>query len=222
MKTSIPLVAFILFSLCSMKAQDSLFFIFLNTNPDRYVISKDSVEKLQQGHLANIEQLNKEGKLLAAGPFEGGGGFFILNATSIEQVDEYLLADPAIQANRFILEKFPAQIVSGKICSVTGDFNLTKTAFIRLSRFPVEIDPGKSGDEIDDLHYEYWNKKTDTLNLLLEMRFPGGNGGTMFINAGNIIEAEKIFQDDPYLLYKKYAYEIRPLWVAKETFCISR
>ncbi len=203
-------------------AQDSLFFVFLNTNPDRYVLSQDSVNKLQEGHIANIEKLHDEGKLLAAGSLDGGGGIFILKAQSFDKVNDYIKTDPAIQANRFILEKFPAKIKYGELCKVADEYNLGSFAFIRLSPFPVEIDLGKTSKEINQEHLHYWRNIDDSTSLLLEIEFINNNGGVMFINTGDVKHAENIFQDDPYILFKKYAYEIKPLWIAEETFCISQ
>src|SRR6185503_20527677 len=96
----------------------SYFFVFLNPNPSRPSIPKDSMERLQVAHLNNIERLYHEGKLSIAGPFGDtlGGGIFILKAASDAEAKATVLTDPAIAADRYILEVFPLAITCGKVC----------------------------------------------------------------------------------------------------------
>jgi uncharacterized protein YciI len=75
-------------------------FVFLNKKADAEPLPKEQVDKIMEGHMANINRLAKEGKLVAAGPFDGGGGIFILNTTSINEANEWLSTDPGIQAKR--------------------------------------------------------------------------------------------------------------------------
>src|SRR6478735_2054305 len=52
----------------------SLVFVFLHHKTDKAELPKEQVDKIMEGHMANIQKMAKEGKLLVAGPFEGGGG----------------------------------------------------------------------------------------------------------------------------------------------------
>src|SRR5690606_40122705 len=65
-------------------------FVFLHKKVQTDSISKDALAKLMEGHLANMGRLAQEKKLLAAGPFDGGGGIFILNTTSEKEAKEWL------------------------------------------------------------------------------------------------------------------------------------
>ena len=72
----------ILLIICATSfAQNKFTFVFLNNKADKAVLSKEEVDKIMEGHMANINKMAKEGKLIAAGPFEGGGGIFIFNST---------------------------------------------------------------------------------------------------------------------------------------------
>src|SRR4051812_9113597 len=85
----------------TLKAQDKKYtLVFLNINPSAEKLSKEASDKVMEGHMANINRLASEGKLLAAGPFEGGGGIFVLNTNSAEDVKNWLSTDPGIQAQR--------------------------------------------------------------------------------------------------------------------------
>ncbi len=75
------------------------FFVLLKTGPTM-IDDKSKVNKLFEGHMANIVRLAKEEKLIVAGPFgknEMYRGLFILNTAKLEEAREMLSGDPAIQ-----------------------------------------------------------------------------------------------------------------------------
>ena len=65
--------------------------------------TKEDTEKLFKGHMDNIGRLDKEGKLVLAGPFmkneRNYRGIYIFNASSIEEAKEFVATDPAVQSN---------------------------------------------------------------------------------------------------------------------------
>lgn len=73
---------------------------------------KDSIErqKVLMAHLANIQRLANEGKLLIAGPFldnQDIKGIFIYNVSSIEEAKTLTETDPGIKAGLFTMELHP-------------------------------------------------------------------------------------------------------------------
>lgn len=82
-------------------------FVMLLKGPNR---SQDSVTaaKIQEGHMANMARLHKEGKLKVAGPFGDGGdwvGLFIFDASAPgcktkEEIELLVKTDPAVAAGR--------------------------------------------------------------------------------------------------------------------------
>lgn len=85
------------------------FFVMLKRGPNR---GQDSVtaKKLQEGHMANINRMAKEGKLAIAGPFGDNGdwrGIFIFDMKNMEDVKKEVEQDPAIQAGRLAYEIHP-------------------------------------------------------------------------------------------------------------------
>jgi uncharacterized protein len=79
---------------------------FLKKGPNR---NQDSltVVQLQEGHMANINRMAEEGKLILAGPFMDDGdlrGIYIFNVETIEEAEALTRTDPAIQAGRLIME----------------------------------------------------------------------------------------------------------------------
>lgn len=60
-----------------------------------------SINKLQEGHMANIERLHREGKLMLAGPFGDDGnwrGIFVLDCETSKEAEQLLATDPMIKA----------------------------------------------------------------------------------------------------------------------------
>lgn len=89
------------------------FFVELITNPDRPELPKAQVDSIQAGHMANIQQMVKEQVLMLAGPFENGGGIFILKVDSMEAAEKLTSRDPAIKAGRLITKIRPWYTTTG-------------------------------------------------------------------------------------------------------------
>lgn len=73
-------------------------------------------EKLQADHMANINRLAKEGKLVIAGPFENAGnyaGVFIFKVASLEEAKALSETDPAVKAGRLTVEVHPWMVLRG-------------------------------------------------------------------------------------------------------------
>ncbi|WP_396170084.1 YciI family protein [Flavobacterium sp.] len=64
--------------------------------------TKEETQKLFEGHMNNIGRLAKEGKLVVAGPFMKNDrnyrGIYIFNANTIEEAQEFVSTDPAVQS----------------------------------------------------------------------------------------------------------------------------
>jgi uncharacterized protein len=83
--------------------------VFLKRGPNR---SQDSVTRanLQQAHMANINRLAEEGRLVLAGPMnteEEIRGIYIFDVKTIEEAKALTETDPAIQAGSLIMEMHP-------------------------------------------------------------------------------------------------------------------
>ncbi len=64
---------------------------------------------LQQGHLNHLNKLAEEGKLIVAGPFEGGGnhkGLLIFDVETVEEALKLEADDPKVEAGRLQMNAF--------------------------------------------------------------------------------------------------------------------
>ncbi|SEA96068.1 YciI family protein [Alkalimonas amylolytica] len=83
--------------------------VLLKAGPNRQQ-DPQTASELQRGHMAAINHLANEGKLVLAGPMLAGGelrGIFILNTAEPDEAQQWLQADPAIQAGRLQAELHP-------------------------------------------------------------------------------------------------------------------
>jgi len=115
----------------SQAQSNNLFFVFLNTNPDKEQLDEEKTEQIQAAHLQNIDILAKEGIIRASGPFEGGGGFLILNTEDEESAKAILQTDPAIQADRFVTETFPLMLANNDLCGAKEPYEMVTYQFVR-------------------------------------------------------------------------------------------
>jgi len=191
-----------------------LVFVFLNKKVDKVELPKAEVEKIMEGHMANIKRLARERKLIVAGPFEGGGGIFIFKAASAEQAKEWLGTDPGIQANRWNVEILPYTPRVGSACQVAEPIQMVNYEFVRytinITKYNVREAP-----ETTRKHDDYLKKIAQTGNVIAEGTF-GEDGGILIIQG----ELQKeVIEADPSISEGLYQLDYKKLFVAKGAFC---
>ncbi|HEU5291956.1 MAG TPA: YciI family protein [Cyclobacteriaceae bacterium] len=195
--------------------QSSYTFVFLNSKKDKQELPQEEVKKIMDGHMANIGRLAKEGKLLAAGPFEGGGGIFIFNTTSVDTTTKWLSTDPGVQAKRWNIEIFPYQPRTGGVCPVGENYEMTNYHFIR---FTAQVTKSTAVHYPDILrrHDDYIKEKfSKTGNVITEGVF--GNDGGILVLKDNF--QKEIFENDPGVQEALLQFDIKKLFIAKGSFC---
>jgi uncharacterized protein YciI len=198
---------------------DKHFFVFLNTNPQAEKLDSAVSMDLQAKHLANITRLHHLGFIKAAGPFERGGGIFIFKASSLKAVKDSLQTDPAIAANRYILETYPMTILKGKLCDVGEEYDMTTYPTVRLlarDKAPKPI-PEKMSEENMKPWFDVIEKQAD---IIFAARFDDENGGGFVVTnpkRKNQTELSVTLQSNNIFTSK-----IRNLWIAMGTFCETK
>lgn len=206
------ILSFLFVLICSLaSAQNKSYtFVFLNNKPDKEVLSKEKSDSIMTGHMNNIGRLAKEGKLLAAGPFEGGGGIFILNTTSIKEANEWLATDPGVKAKRWNLEVLPYTISAGSVCAVGETYEMVFYQFVRFT--PAE----NMNAEFLKQHNEFLQKVNKDGIVI---------GGGSFDDKGNsilVLKADtqkEIIEDDYAVRNGSVKFEMKKLYIAKGSFC---
>ncbi len=194
-----------------------LFFVFLNSNPDKEKISESKVEELQAAHLKNIDNLAKEGKLVAAGPFDGGGGMFILRAEDYNQAKQYLETDPAIAADRYIIEVHPFSIYNGDLCGAKEPHEMVTYQIVRISM--NEDNEEALAKANYDTRLFMSNIHNGSKELVAHGRFENQRDGVLILNVPNVETADALMKTNPAVTSGVLTYDIKTLWIAKGTFC---
>jgi len=208
----------ILFSLQSLllMAQDKSYtFVFLNNKPDKKVIPKEEAEAIQKGHMANIERLAKEGKLIAAGPFEGGGGIFIFNSTSLEETKTWLSTDPGVKAERWNIEILSYTPRLGSVCTVSEPYEMVTYSFVRFNALITKATAG-TFPELFRKHVDYMQSLSSTGNVVTYGSFGSYDGGVLVMR-GDI--QQEVVENDPGVQAGLMDVVIKKLWIAKGAFC---
>lgn len=212
---SVFIIVLLLFSRFAFTQDPQFTFVFLNSRPDKAELPKEEVDKLMQGHLANIDRLAREGKLLVAGPFEGGGGIYIFSSTSSDTVRQWISTDPGIRANRWRIEMFPYVPRTGSVCVVDPDVEMVTYTFVRYISTITKFNVQKAGETFKK-HDDYLKQIVKTGNVVTEGIFPNRDGGILIMKGD--VERELI-EADPSLSDEVFTVDIKKLWVGKGSFC---
>ena len=196
-------------------AQSQYAFVFLNKKENKDTLTAEARKALMEGHLANINRLAREKKLLVAGPFEGGGGIFILNTTSIDEAKNWLRTDPGIQANRWNLEILPFTLRFGSICEVPETAEMVMYNFVRFTPRITKFNVKTASATLRE-HDLYVDKVLSAGNGIAEGVFEQQSGGIVIVKG----ELDKsVVEQSPAVLSSLLTYEIMKLWIAKGSFC---
>jgi uncharacterized protein YciI len=77
---------------------------------------KASADEIQKGHLAYMDSLHEQGKLVVAGPFAGDGtarGLVVYRVKTVAEAQALAAGDPAVKAGRLVLEAYPWMTFKG-------------------------------------------------------------------------------------------------------------
>lgn len=190
-------------------------FVFLNKKTDKAELPEEELKKIMDGHMANINRLAKEGKLIAAGPFDGGGGIFIFKSNSTEQVRDWVKTDPGVQANRWNVEILPYYPRVGSVCALNEPYQMTEYQFIRYTP-NVTKDNINQQPDLFKKHDDYLKIQRSSMNVITEATFGEREGGILVVNGALALE---VIQNDPAVNQGLLVSEVKKLWIAKGAFC---
>jgi uncharacterized protein YciI len=200
------LLVIILVMCCVNASAQEFHLVFLNKKEDKTTLPEEEVKKLMDGHMANINRLSKEGKLWAAGPFDGGGGIFVFKTSSLEDVKSWMLTDPAVKAGRWNVEMFPYWPRTGSVCVVGEGYEMTHYSFIRYSQKQVDADKG---------HSEYLQSVFGN-HIIAEGHLGEGSGSILVLREE---PAKEVLDQDPALKNSSLTYTVKKLYIARGSFC---
>ncbi len=191
-----------------------LVLVFLHHRADKAEVPKAQLDKIMDGHQANIRKMANEGKLLVAGPFEGGGGIFIFNSASVDEVGQWLETDPGVRAERWKIEIQPYHGHVGRPRLVKEPLEMINYNFVRfipyIAKFNINDVP-----ELLKKHDDYLKEIGRTGNVVAEGTFGDTEGGILVIK-GNLDAS--VIEADPAVREGLLEIEIKKWYVAKGAF----
>ena len=204
-----------LISIFSFGQEKKYIFVFLHKKSDAAQVPKAVLDSIFKGHMDNMKRLANESKLLAAGPFHGGGGIFVLNTANTQEAQTWLSTDPGIQAKRWDVEMLPYQPRYGGICPVSEPYEMVNYSFVRftplVSKFTASTYP-----QIMTKHHEYLTRIRASGNVVTEAIF-GENDGGILIMKGDV--SVELFENDPGVQEGLLELNVKKLYIAKGSFC---
>jgi uncharacterized protein YciI len=205
----------ILSSIWGVAQEQKYTIIFLNKNTEAQTLTKEESQKIMEGHMANINAMAKAGRLVAAGPFEGGGGLFIMNTTSIDSINKWIAPDPGVQAKRWKIEMLPYFPKHGGVCAVREPYEMIMYSFARFDAVRSKSTAG-TYPQIIKLHEEQIKQLSTTGNLITSASF-GDNEGGIVVMKGEVDRA--VFEADPGVQQGLLELTFKKLYIAKGAFC---
>lgn len=192
-----------------------LIFVFLNKRTDLPAMPKPELDKLMEGHMANITAMAKDGRLLVAGPFDGGGGMFILNTNSVDSVKHWLANDPGVKAERWRLEYLPVIFRTGKACVAKEPYEMVSYHFVRYGLNLAKHNVQQASSTLRK-HEQYMKDLSKTGNVIAEASF-GDNEGSILIMKGEL--DQRVVENSPAVKELLFEMDVKKLWIAKGSFC---
>lgn len=204
---------------------------FLRKGPNSGTGTKEEVEKIQEGHMANIGKMAQSGKLVAAGPMMDNGdlrGLFLFKAT-MEEAKAMAAEDPAIKAGRLRMDIFTWMAPKGIGVKLNEEYRknpnipmtMTKYHFVILKRGANWT--AESSPELQKLQLAHlWNIRKMMDSGKMPAAGPLGDAGDLagiFVFATQSAEEAKAWADsDPMVKVGRLTAEIHPWFVAKEVW----
>ncbi len=91
---------------------------FFVRGPNQEKLPEDEGQKMQKAHIANLEKLHSEGKLLMAGPLGNAGnmrGIVVMDLKTAEEVQACFKDDPYVKAGRLEMQAYKWFTTKGAI-----------------------------------------------------------------------------------------------------------
>ena len=207
-------------------------FALLKRGPKWTAESSPEVDKLQAGHMANIQLMARLGKLMAAGPLgkndAGLAGVFIFKAP-LDEAKTLAAEDPAIKAGRlaidFYLWRGPKQIGVRLNEAYRQDPNTKMTMakqylalLKRGDKWSNESTPATQ--QLQTSHLWHIRRMLDAKKYLAAGPF-GGNGdilGIVVIDASTLDDAKALAEADPAVKAGRLRAEYVEWYCAKEVW----
>ncbi|MFN7928642.1 MAG: YciI family protein [Blastocatellia bacterium] len=206
-------------------------FGLLKRGPKWTAESTAETQKIQEGHMANINKMAKLGKLVAAGPMADNSdvaGIFIFKAASLDEARALASEDPAIKAGRLVLElqdwwgqqRIGAQLQEEAQAGREPKYTMTKYYLALLGKGAQAAGNSSAEQKLQLDHLWYLRRQLDAKTYVAAGPFAGAGDwlGVCVIAANSPEEAKAIVDADPRVKAGSLRVALHTWWVAKEVW----
>jgi uncharacterized protein YciI len=189
------------------------------------------VQKIQEGHMANLGRMARLGKLVAAGPLLDGGeirGVLIFKAESVAEAHSLASEDPAVAAGRLAVEIWPWHGTKGIGAALAAQmrngsepkYTMTKYVLALFRKGPAWTgDSSPKFDEMQGAHLQYIRRMSGEKIFLAAGPVTNGEiRGVAVVAAESPAQASAFVEADPAVRAGHFAFDLHPWLVAKEVW----
>ena len=173
-------------------------------------------ERLQQQHIAHLDELARAGHSLVMGPFMDQGpieGVVVLSANSLEEVTALMESDPAVKAHRVAIEIhpwWPAKDTFRKPASPLRLVTYYLAFLLRGATWTPEQTPELA--RLQEAHLANIRRLAEAGKLAVAGPFSDGGPlrGVLVFKTETVEEAKALADTDPAVRAGRLALEIHP------------
>ena len=209
---------------------DQYQFGLLKRGPNWTAEKTPELQKIQEGHMANINKMAKAGKLMAAGPIMDNSdlrGIFIFKAASLEEARTLADEDPAIKSGRLTLELLTWRGIRGVGAKLqetlktdpNPKYTMTKYHLVLLKDAPDRVGE-KPPEDLVLGHLTHIRRMLDSNKMVTAGPFDNERGlrGLYVLATESADEAKTWADSDPAIKAGRLTSEIHPWLCAKEVW----
>jgi uncharacterized protein YciI len=212
----IPALAVAMALLAGASPEGPLWWVFLNKGPNRGQPEAE-LATMQEGHLANLTRLWKEGKSPLAGPLGDDGatrGIVVVRAPSREALAEDFAPDPFVRVGRLAIEAYPWSGRAESFGAAKEPVKLVQATLVIVKKGPRWAE---SAPDLAAAHAAHLRRLEAEGALALSGALTGGGDKleVLMLRTADAKEAESLLGADPAVRARNLALELHPQYLAE-------
>lgn len=212
---------------------DQYQFAFLKKGPNWTPGSTPETQKIQEGHMANINKMADLGKLMAAGPMGGTGdirGIFVFKVASLAEAKALAAEDPAIKTGRLAFEWLTWMAPKGIGVALNEAYRKDPKVKMTMAIHHLAILKkaekwtAQNSPELQQLQLEHlWSirRNLDAKKYVAAGPIAGSQDAVGLIVISSAVSAEEaraLAEADPAVKFGRLKVEMLPWYVAQEVW----
>lgn len=227
---SVALAALLLVLPASLRAEEkplinpaemtTYWWTFLVSGENKTPLGKDEAQKMQQGHIGNLERLGKEGKALTAGPFGDRTplrGIVVLTVKTKAEAEAEFKDDPFVKAGYLKPEVHPWMTFKNSFGKPAEPFKMQQYQFVLYRKGPAfsEQDTAELR-RAHEAHLKYLlqARKEGFVALVGPLTDNGDRRGILVFRTEDAAKAKAFVEADPHVKSGQLIAEQHPLYLA--------